>query len=100
MTASFDKTQMSFELPKLSYVDASWEERTITEAEQAEKPSRFANWLAGRIAAFRAWRERDAAMSELAMMTDRELSDIGLTRHDVGRVFTPEFHEDMAGRSA
>jgi Domain of unknown function (DUF1127) len=30
-------------------------------------------------------------MQEMAMMTDRELSDIGLTRSDITRVFGPAF---------
>jgi uncharacterized protein YjiS (DUF1127 family) len=30
-------------------------------------------------------------MQEMAMMTDRELSDIGLTRLDITRVFGPAF---------
>ena len=88
MSAPIAKTQFAFELPKLSYVDTSWEERVITDAEKAERaPSGFAHWLAGRVVAFRAWRERNAAMSELATMTDRELADIGLNRGDLSRVF-------------
>lgn len=100
MTAQITKNQFAFELPKLSYVDASWEEKIINDAERAEKSGGFANWLAGRIAAFRAWREQEVALNELAGMTDRELADIGLTRGDVGRVFAPEFREEMACRSA
>jgi uncharacterized protein YjiS (DUF1127 family) len=35
-------------------------------------------------------------MQEMAMMTDRELSDIGLSRSDLSRVFDPTFAADRA----
>ena len=35
-------------------------------------------------------------MQELAMMTDRELSDIGLSRSDLSRVFDPGFAVEHA----
>jgi uncharacterized protein YjiS (DUF1127 family) len=35
--------------------------------------------------------ERDAAISELSALSDRELADIGLSRADVPRIFEPDF---------
>jgi uncharacterized protein YjiS (DUF1127 family) len=35
-------------------------------------------------------------MQGLAMMSDRDLSDIGLTRSDIGRVFDPAFAVEHA----
>ena len=35
-------------------------------------------------------------MQEMAMMTDRELSDIGLSRTDLARVFDPTFAASRA----
>ena len=44
-----------------------------------------------RHAKFAEWRHRRTVMQEMAMMTDRELSDIGLTRSDTTRVFDSAF---------
>jgi uncharacterized protein YjiS (DUF1127 family) len=40
------------------------------------------------------WQRRRAVMQEMAMMTDHELSDIGLSRADLARVFDPAFAAD------
>ncbi len=42
-------------------------------------------------AGIRAYARRQQVMSELSRLTDRELADIGLTRTDIGQVFTSEF---------
>ncbi|HWA80766.1 MAG TPA: DUF1127 domain-containing protein [Acetobacteraceae bacterium] len=34
---------------------------------------------------------RQRVMSELSRLSDRELADIGITRNDIGQIFTPEF---------
>jgi uncharacterized protein YjiS (DUF1127 family) len=95
MTAPIAKTQFSFELPKLSYVDASWEEQTLRASVRTPAKHGFADWLAGRMAAIRAWRERDAALTDLAMMSDRELMDIGLTRSDLPRVVANDIRQNF-----
>lgn len=99
MSAPIAKSQLTFDLPKLSYVDASWEEPNRRQKAQTETRHGFVEWLAGRVAAFRAWRERETALSELSLMSDRELMDIGLTRGDLHRVFASDFHQDMEARA-
>ncbi len=37
------------------------------------------------------WFHRQAALSELSQLSDRELSDIGLNRSDLPNVFSPAF---------
>jgi uncharacterized protein YjiS (DUF1127 family) len=98
MTAPVSKSQLAYELPKLSYVDASWEEHNRRAAVQDEPSRGFADWLAGLVKAFRAWREREVAVSELSMMDDRELADIGINRSDVQRVFSADFQREMKSR--
>lgn len=39
----------------------------------------------------RAFAERQRVLGELSTLTDRELTDIGLTRADLSRVFDPTF---------
>ena len=76
MSAPIAKSQFAFELPNLSYVDASLEEANLRAAVPPGKP----HGLSALFAAFRAWREKQAAINELEMMSDRELADIGLSR--------------------
>ena len=39
----------------------------------------------------REYGRRQRVVSELSRLSDRELADVGLTRADIGQVFTPEF---------
>lgn len=41
--------------------------------------------------AVRQWPRRRAVLAELASLSDHELSDIGLSRADLPRVFDPRF---------
>lgn len=100
MSAPISKTQFSLDVPNLSYVNAKWEEPNLTAALPAENPHGFASWLASLVMAFREWRQRDIALGELSMMTDRELMDIGLTRGDLSRVFSADFRREMGRRAA
>ena len=96
MSAPIAKSQFAFELPNLTYVDASQEEVAYRGPLPASKPT----GLRALIAAFHAWREKQGAMAELDMMTDRELMDIGLNRSDVHRVFNHNFNSDLHQRTA
>jgi len=90
-------SQFSFQLPSLSYIDAKWEEPNLRVAARPSvvRKGGLAAWLSRRVAAFVAWHRNSDAMSELSGMSDRELMDIGLSRADVGRVFDPEFNQDL-----
>ena len=97
MSAPIAKSQFAFELPNLTYVDAE------PGGGQLPRPAAAgqAAWPASAwIAAFRAWREKQAAMAELDLMTDRELLDIGLSRSDVHRVFNDDYNQDLQDRLA
>jgi len=96
MSAPIAKDQFVFELPNLTYVDAHLEEANLRLPLPAEKP----RGLRALIVGFRAWRERQAALAELDLMTDHELMDIGLTRADVHRVFSNDDNQDLRDRSA
>jgi uncharacterized protein YjiS (DUF1127 family) len=101
MSAPISKTQFTFELPNLSYVDASLEEPSLRSARETEvHPAGFGDWLARRIAAIVAWRRQQVALGELAMMTDHELADIGLNRGDLHRVFDAKYNRDLLERGA
>ena len=96
MSAPIAKSQFTFELPNLTYVDTSLEEANLRAPLPVSKPRGFR----ALVAAFRAWREKQAAIAELEMMSDRELTDIGLTRADVHRVFADNYNGDLQDRLA
>jgi uncharacterized protein YjiS (DUF1127 family) len=99
MSAPIAKDQLAFQLPNQTYVQARYEEPNLRVSYQSEPRHGFGPWLAGRIAAFRAWREKQAALTEMEMMSDRELLDIGLSRSDLHRVFDSAHNADLVARS-
>jgi uncharacterized protein YjiS (DUF1127 family) len=96
MSAPIAKSQFTFELPNLTYIDTSLEEANFRTPAPPSKPRGLSAWMAG----FRAWREKQAAIRELEMMSDRELADIGLNRSDVPRVFSQANSQDPRGQAA
>ena len=98
MSAPLTKSQMAFDLPKLSYIDTRWEEPAVQPAPTPVREHGVGSWIAGRVAAFRGWRAQTRAMAELQGMSDRELVDVGLNRGDFDRVFDNRFNKDLRSR--
>ena len=94
MSAPITKDQLSFSLGNLTYVDSTYDEAPTTVVKPAAHG--FGTWVAHRLASLAEWHRRRAVMQEMAMMTDRELSDIGLSRADLNRVFEPSFATEHA----
>lgn len=97
MSAPMTKSQMAFELPRLSYIDTRWEEPDVQPVEPV-RHSGFASWIAARVATYRNWRENARALAELNGMSDRELFDVGLNRGDISRMFDDRFNQDLLSR--
>ena len=94
MSAQITKDQFTFSLGNASYVDYSYDEPP---AAVVKTPSSgIAHWLNWAMTAFAEWRRRQAVLQEMAMLSDRELADIGLSRADLPRVFDPAFAADRA----
>ena len=92
MNAPMTQDQLTYSLGKLSYVDYSYDEPPVT---TVEAPAHgIGHWLGRIVAAFAGWRRRQATLREMDLLTERELSDIGLSRSDVPRVFDPAFAAD------
>ena len=98
MSAPLTKSQMAFDLPKLSYIDTRWEEPTVQPAAEPVREHGFGSWIANQIAAFRGWRAQTRAMTELHHMSDRELFDVGLNRGDFDRIFDNRYNKDLRSR--
>ncbi len=94
MNAPIVKSQFDFSLGNLSYIGPSYDDAPAWVAEPQKRPS--GGWMARLVAKFTEWQHRRAVLQEMAMMTDRELSDIGLSRADLTRVFDPAFVADRA----
>jgi hypothetical protein len=78
-------SKLSFELPKMSYVDAQWEEPTLHAASTTARQGVLAGWLSRQVAAFVAWRrDREAATARLAYLSYGcgGLSWLGESRRD------------------
>ncbi|MEJ0019245.1 MAG: DUF1127 domain-containing protein [Acetobacteraceae bacterium] len=94
MNAPIAKDQFTYSLGNLTYVDSSYDE--VSAPAQKQPKHGLGGWLSARLEALGQWRQRRAVMEEMTLMTDRELSDIGLSRADLPRVFEPDFAADHA----
>ena len=102
MSVQTVNSNFEFQLPSSSYIDVRWEEPNLRAAAEIGSPvrqTRPAGWLARCINAIRTWRRDNQAAAELAVMSDRELMDIGISRSDLKRVFEPEFNQDLRQRT-
>jgi uncharacterized protein YjiS (DUF1127 family) len=95
MSAPITKDQLTFSLGNLTYIGPDYDAGDVA----AVKPDRkrgVRGWLNRLATALTEWNYRRTVAQELSLMTDRELSDIGLTRSDIGRVFDPAFASECA----
>jgi uncharacterized protein YjiS (DUF1127 family) len=104
MSAPLAKTDFVFKLAtSQSYIDHAYDPTPRIAAQPAPRGllRQIGDGLASLAHGIRNWADQQATLSEMGMMSDRELSDIGLTRTDVPRVFDPSFVTDHArGRGA
>jgi len=104
MSAPLAKTDFVFKLAtSQSYIDDDYDPAPFAAAQPAPRGllRQIGEGLALFSRSIRNWAARQATLSEMGMMSDRELADIGLCRGDVPRVFDSEFAADHArGRFA
>jgi len=91
-------SHFTFTLPSLSYVDTSQEDQNRIEVARPVQSRGFTEWLAARVAAFRAWNAERRALAELSAMSERELMDVGLNRGDFVRMFDSSANADLRER--
>jgi uncharacterized protein YjiS (DUF1127 family) len=109
MSAPLAKNDLVFKLAtSQSYIDQSYDDHSYnptpyTRAQPAPRGllRQLGDGLASLAQGIRNWADHQATLSEMGLMSDRELADIGLSRADVPRVFDPSFVTDHArGRGA
>ncbi len=81
-----------------SYIDNSYDATPDSVVQPAPRGllRRLGDGLAFLVQGVKTWSSRHATLSEMALMSDRELADIGLTRVELPRVFDPDFVADHA----
>jgi uncharacterized protein YjiS (DUF1127 family) len=99
MSAPITKSQMAFELPRLSYIDTRWEEPAVAPAVEPARDHGFMSWMSGVVDGYRSRRANAQSMAELAAMSERELLDIGINRGDFERIFDDRFNQDLRART-
>jgi uncharacterized protein YjiS (DUF1127 family) len=97
MSAPLSKSDLVFKLAtSQSYIDQSYDPAPRAAAQPAPRGllRQIGDGLALLAQGIRNWTDRQATLSEMGMMSDRELADIGLSRADVPRVFDADFAAD------
>lgn len=93
MNTPIAKDQFGFSLGNLTYINSAYDDDAPGSIAAAQKHA-VREWVSRLLIRIAEWQRRRAVMQEMAMMTDHELSDIGLSRADLARVFDPAFAAD------
>jgi uncharacterized protein YjiS (DUF1127 family) len=104
MSAPLAKSDFVFKLAtSQSYIGGDYDPRPLP----AEEPAphgllrQFGDGLAFVAQSVKNWASKQGTLAEMETMSDRELSDIGLNRGDLPRVFDTDFAVDHTrGRTA
>ena len=97
MNAPTVDDQFGFSLGDLTYIDLTYDDEAASTIVRVHT-HRFAHWFSRLLPNVAEWQRRRAVMQEMAMMTDRELSDIGLSRADLARIFDPSLRRQSRAR--
>jgi uncharacterized protein YjiS (DUF1127 family) len=93
MNAPIARDQLSLSLGNLTYIDSAYDEDAPASIVTGRKDGNI-GWLSHLLSRVVEWQQRRAVIQEMTMMSDHELSDIGLSRADLGRIFDPSFAAD------
>jgi uncharacterized protein YjiS (DUF1127 family) len=99
MSAPLAKTDFVFKLAtSQSYIDDAYDPTPLAAAQAAPRGllRRIGDGVTFVAQSVKTWAARQATLSEMGMMSDRELADIGLSRGDLCRVFDADFAADHA----
>ncbi len=100
MTAHINKNEFHFKLPEMLSYHSTWDDADYAPV----LPPRRESWVARAAGTTKRWligmAERRRVINELAALSDRDLSDLGLSRYDIPRVFDSDFAAEHGARSA
>ena len=83
--------QLGFSLGDLSYINSAYDSDSAPPATRQVNHHGALHWVHDLVHWMAERQHRRAVMQELAIMSDREPSDIGLSRADVMRILDPDF---------
>lgn len=95
MNAPIANDQIGCSLGNLTYINSAYDSEAIPSIIGARADG-VGGWFSSLLTQIVEWRRRRAVMREMALMTDHELSDIGLSRVDVARFCDPSFAAEHA----
>jgi uncharacterized protein YjiS (DUF1127 family) len=98
MTAHFKKNNFHFHLPEMLSYHSTWDDADYEPVLPRRQQSWVTYLVSAPVRALMAMAERHRVMNELSSMTDRELSDLGMSRYDIPRVFDADFAAERAAR--
>jgi uncharacterized protein YjiS (DUF1127 family) len=98
MNASFNRNEFGFNLPEMLSYHSTWDDADYEPMLPRRRQSLLARLAGAPVRWAKLYTERQRVMRELAQMSDRDLADLGISRHDIPRVFDPEFVADQAAR--
>ena len=98
MNASLNRDEFGFHLPDMLSYHSTWDDADYEPALPRRRQGLLARLAGAPVRWAKLYTERQRVMSELARMSDRDLADLGLSRHEIPRVFDSEFAAQRAGR--
>ena len=98
MTAPINKNEFAFKLPEMLSYHSTWDDADYEPAQAARKRGWLSRLIALPTRMVTAFAQRQRVMSELSRMSNRDLADLGLSRHDIPRVFDESFAVEYASR--
>lgn len=98
MSAPINKYEFDFKLPPMSSYHSTWDDADYEPAQSSPREGRLHHLMAAPWRVITELARRHRAMNELARLGDRELSDLGITRSDIPRIFDADFAAEHASR--
>ena len=98
MNASINNNSFAFKLPEMLSYHSTWDDADYEPVLPRRQPSWLARLAVAPVRWASAYAERRRVMNELAQMSDRELSDLGISSYDIPRVFDPKFAAEHNAR--
>jgi uncharacterized protein YjiS (DUF1127 family) len=91
-------TYRELSLGDLTYINSAYDDDAAPAVSQHDRQHGVLHWVHDLMHRMAERQHRRAVMQELAIMSDRELSDIGLSRADILRIFDPDFRSNACSR--
>jgi uncharacterized protein YjiS (DUF1127 family) len=98
MAHSINKTAFEFKLPAMASYHSTWDDADYEPVLPHRAPRLLARAAGSVRRSVAGYLQRRRAMNELMKMSDHDLADIGISRHESPRVFDPAFSAELADR--